>query len=356
MSNLLNITLANIKRLLKRPLVLIMAVALPLGLIILMFSHDGGPGNSSPTPVAIVIESNGGEYETKLLEHLGYNASYYSLDYYDDAIKSLKQNEVTSVLVLDKNFSEDIKNSVKPTIKSVKTGKGGGALLVESQIENFINDSIKEINNIPTNNISVEIDRFEQVADPNIAMSIAFVGYFLLLTSTDICRDLLTLKKNKVLKRTLSTANSNITILGGIFLSTLLVYVILGALSVFAVHLLLDIPMSMYFNNFILISSMAFLALAFTVFVTRIFNNEILVMMSLVVLAIGTFIPGLLLFQEKLLGPVDPFFENIVKLTPFYWCIDGAYYQNLFPNVFVIVLIGLVLLTAGSFKLTKYVE
>lgn len=356
MSNLLNITLANIKRLLKRPLVLIMSVALPLGLIILMFSHDGGPGNVSPTPVAIVTEVKGGEYETKLLEHLGDNAESYAIDYYDDAINALKQNEVTSVLVLDKNFSSDIKNSVKPTIKSVKTGKGGGALLVESQIENFINDSIKEINGIATTNINVEIDRFEQVSDPNIALSIAFVGYFLLLTSTDICRDLLTLRKNKVLKRTLSTANSNRTILGGIFLSTLLVYVILGGLSVFATHLLLDIPMSMFFNNFVLISSMAFLALAFTVFVTRIFNNEILVMMSLVVLAIGTFIPGLLLFQEKLLGPVNPFFENIVKLTPFYWCIDGAYYQNLFPNVFVILLIGLVLFTAGSFKLNKYVE
>lgn len=355
MNNLFYIVKANAKRLLKRPLVLVMSVILPLFLIIVLFSKDGGPSNAGVTPIAIVYE-NYGEYEIKLKDTLGDKAVLYPIEKYDEAISSLKKNELISVIVLDKNFSSDIKNSFKPQIRSIKTADGGGAMLLENAVENFINNSIKEINNIPVDNVEINVTRYNREVTPDIAISIAFLGYFLLLSTTDICKDILNLRKTKVLKRTLSTANSNITILAGIFLSTFIVFVILGAISVFLAHILLKIPMEYYFVNFMLTVAMAFLALAFTIFTTRLFNNEILVMMSLVLLAIGTFLPGIMTFTGIIYGTASTSLTNIAQFTPFYWILDGVYNQQLFPNMFIILLIGLVLFTAGSFKLNKYVE
>ena len=212
----------HMKRYFKNPILLLMMGPIPLALILASMLL-GGNNESFDANVAFVLESNG-TYETQLLKNLQINEKY--IYHYDEttALNELKANKVAGVIILPESFSTDLENGQKPSIMLYKTSKAAGTAETELKIEDQINTWLKEYYGLsdftPT---TTSIVYKEQPTDMTVTMFIIMNIYFMFIGASVLAKDVYQLKQQKVLHRTLSTANKDYEIFGGIILAMCLI-------------------------------------------------------------------------------------------------------------------------------------
>ena len=184
--NIINLTLANIKRYLKSPHLILPMILVPLVMVFLVSISTNKDSSNSlfEPPIALVCNQNG-KYESKLINELGENVTIFDIQDKEKAINQLKDNEISSVISFDNNFSNDIDNLVKPKVVSFKTSKGGGSLLTESNINKFISKSLKYRENSDNNIniISSNIIKKESSFLGSTFLPVFMISYFLYLCS-----------------------------------------------------------------------------------------------------------------------------------------------------------------------------
>ncbi|HBF6274182.1 TPA: ABC transporter permease [Clostridioides difficile] len=353
---MIRLTVANIKRYLKNHTLLINMVMLPIILIFSLNFFINNSGNQSMyfSPVAIVSDSSG-KYEHKLINSSKLKENSFRLNEQDKAMNLLKNNKVSAVFVLDKNFSNSIDNLQRPVVKCFKIENGGGSLWAESQIESFITKSLKLKMDKNIDDKFTKTNIIDNKPDKNKGsfLVVFLICYFMYINAAHLASDLFTLKKSNVLKRLISTDNKDIKIIFSIFLGLFFIQSIVYTFALLCFSIIEDFNLSL--NVLMIVLANSFVSTGFVFWIARVFKNESSISL------ISTFysLIGLAISLSSLIPSMDKlsFMANLSKLTPFYWTIDAIKNNgSILINIIVLILIGIIFVTAGSLKLRDFAK
>lgn len=354
--NVLRLTFANLKRYIKTLPLMISLIILPFSLILLVTIFTSVSGGSMYNPnIALICNSNL-KYEKKLIKELDLDKdSVFNYSSKNKAIDLLKNNDISAVFEIDKDFSSKLDQLIKPNITVYKTYNGGGSLYAESVIENFMTSNLKSklINDQNVNFITANIINSKEDSFGKGSMAILLVCYCLYINSASLCKDLLDLRSNNVLRRMTSTKNKDFEIIFSIFFALFLLQSLSCSIVLLALKLLIKINITI--DMFLLVIANSFVSTGFIIALTRLFKNELSINITAIfysLLNIG--LAFTLIFQN--ISDKIPFADKIAKLFPLYWTFDILIYDNLILGLIALLLIGLVFVTAGSFKLKNFAK
>lgn len=185
--------------------------------------------------------------------------------------------------------------------------------------------------------------------DGRLVLIIFMAVFFMSYSSSLIGSDLNKLRSDGVLTRSIVTNARSWQILGSVLSAYTLYNFISSILVVLIICLLFGITISQI--PLIVSSILAFCIfnVGLTMVLFRLFKNEQMILIVGIVLSIMLAFMGM--------GVIDmTSFSFIQYLSPFYWLFESLDTGVILPNIPIIALYGLVLFTAGSFKVERLVR
>ena len=348
------LALIHLRRYLKNPTLLLMMGPVPLLLVI--FSQLTGTSEAFNPEIALVLNANG-PYEQQLVDELNLEDSLVYKGDESTPIEKLKAHQLAGVIVLPETFSSDLDNGKKPHLIRYITENGAGISETEIKIENLINTYLKNYYQLTKQGpIMTTIEVTEDAKAIKFTMFISLIIYFMFIGASTLAKDVHQLKQQKILHRSLSTANKDYELFGGLILAMCLIQGSCFSLIYYLGLYFLQLHMPNPFFPLLLMFSMSFVASSLVIFITRILKQPLLIELSIIVYALVGFIFTLLTLNLFDLGLEASLVDNLAKLFPIYWAFDSALHLTLWPNLFIIALFGLAFLSAGSFKLKNFIQ
>lgn len=341
--NLIYLTLINIKRYFRNPIHIIATFLTPILMIIpIKMGHEntiysvGIIDKDESLSSKLLIEKINNVYDTKICtKNLEDNISY------------IKKNELGALIVIESDFEEKIKNGKTPIIKEYKSEDAKGVLTLEDIIKTFIKGETKNIK------IKTIIENTE---DDSGKILVLLLCYMLLIMSSFITKDMIEMKTSKVMKRNVSTINSDKEIIGSILFSSFILHVTSIIFSLIIGKVVFKIPNIFMGKAILSVILMGIFAIALSMAVSRWVSNcgvgnVITLMVALVSLALGI---------TAFLGETYITFPNIFLtfqiISPIYWVNEIISNGMIFKGTLIILLMSLVLFTLGDFKLKDFME
>lgn len=335
-------------------------------LVILGVNFIGNRGGySTDISIAFNIEDKG-EYAKEILESLEIEENiYYNSE--DKAMELLESNEIVALYVFPKDFSEKIKKGEKPIVEAFKREEGNTTLPLEIDINKEINNKMKEKvlleNHIIKNkkdlykfNTKTQIERNSKKVNGDLSFVVFMIIYFTILSSSSIGEDIVTLKKHNILSRAMTTANRSYEIIGSLCLAILFIQVSMNLLVLYIGKLILKYPITDFYVIFINILLASLFSITFTIFMTRIFEEQGVVSLGTVIFSVASLFLSIIALDVDLYPKVPLIIKNLGKFVPQYWLLDSIEHSRLFPNVIVLLLMILALFTAGNYKFKEFVN
>jgi len=281
-------------------------------------------------------------------------------------LEPLKKNDVIAVYEIPADFTEKIKEGIKPEIIGYKNKEGNGTTPIEGDINQWINEKCREnllVNNkiikdgkeITEGTIKAVVEGSKKGMETNMLITIILLLNFIIFSALGVGTELLILKKEKILARAVTTANRGWEIIGSIYLAQFLVQIIIYSVIFLIQTCLFGYSLSNLYIVLINIALMSLVSISLGVFVTRICENEALASLLINIVASSTTflsIAGILSDTHKTSWVV----ENLTKFAPQYWAMKSIDSSILFPNGIIIMLMALALFTAGSFRVRNFVN
>ena len=343
--NFIYLTLINIKRYFRNPMYIIVAFLTPLLMIIPIKMEN----ENTIYSVGIIDKDN--SLSSKLLiEKINnvYDTKICTKDL-EDNISYIKKNELGALIVIESGFEEKIKNGKTPIIKEYKSKDAKGVLTLEDIIKTFIKGEEK--------NINLELKTIVEDSEDNSGkILIILLCYILLIMSSFITRDMIEMKTSKVMKRNVSTINSDKEIIGSILFSSFILHVTSIIFSLIIGKVVFKIANIFMAKAILSIILMGIFAIALSMAVSRWVNNcgvgnVITLMVALVSLALG-----ITAFLGETYITFPDIFLTFQVISPIYWVNEIISNGMLFKGTLIILLMSLVLFTLGDFKLKDFME
>ena len=353
---LVRLVLVNIKRQIKNPMILLMTLVMPVLILVAL-----NAGELSPNEVDIgIIDKSQSKYSAELIDELikKYSVEIFDGEEEEEKFNLLREKKLGAIYVIESDFEENLKDRIAPNIKCYQTESTNGSIMANNTIDEYISKIIEEdiSSGLSTNSILAIIDDKDVVNKDNYTINILMICYFTVIGGAIVAEEILKLKKQKVLRRTIATSNSGIEILGSLFISSFLIQGILSSLAFVIITFLIDIPNSNMLQGFLLIFLSSLISTSIIVALTRWVKNESLA-------SVITVSFGLLAFGVSMLSSNLDEFENIPSIvskialiSPFTWLLKIIETGNIVVPILVIVLMSLVFFTAGSFRLREFVK
>lgn len=275
----------------------------------------------------------------------------YFVEEPEEAFQQLNQVEVTMVYEIPEGFPNTDENIEVYSLNGTNRDPMFEAAFTTTLTETMTN-GLYETANINFEPIEVAAP---EVITPLVDLDsdLIFITFMMLFfmgyNSGFIAGDLAKMRKEGLLTRSIISNTYSWQVLG----SVLGAYTIYGISSSLIVILLTTLLFSVPITNIgliiSLIVSMSIFVVGVTMLLFRIFKSENLIqILGILIMMILVFIP---LFADSLGS-----FAFIQYLSPYYWVFDAIDMIQIFPNVLIIALYGLVLFTAGSFKIERLVK
>lgn len=353
--NIFRLVLSNLKRYFKSPALLLPMILMPALLAISVVFISGKSDTPIYLPKVSVVGNLDGEYESKLIKELNASDSSFNLNNKNLAIDLLQENDICAIFVLENSFSTDIKNLEKPSIEVIKTQEGGGSIWAESSVESFINDSIKSIVAPEFNSsvITANIIKEDSLIPGNNVVVVFMISYCLYVSAASFGKDLIDLRSANVLRRMISTKNKDFEIIFSIFFSLFLVQSISCILTLLGLNIILDMELTL--SSILIIVANCFVSTGFVMTLARVFKTEVGVSLGSVFYSLASV--GLCL--TNMLPSFDTninFVNNLAKISPIYWTFEAMRNDNLLLSFSALILLGLIFVTAGSFRLRDFAK
>lgn len=340
---LLNIALINIKRFLKTPQII--GVILMQVIFIFMFSTDSGSSSVSGLGHIEIINKDSGSYSTELIDSLrsNYDIKIVNSEY------GLKKEGI--LVTLNENYSKDLEKGIKPVVEVQGVEGDGVVFSTINDIEKFNNEKIKGtvIENYNKDFFTFKSNESKEGSNP---MMFVMLCYFMLIGGSIISEDTMKLKQGNVLKRSLTTANSSYTIIGGLFLGMLILQGGLTSIIFLIASMSVDFGISSL-SAVGMILAFSALSTSICLFTTRISKNQALSSMIGIVYTVVAF---LFMFLEMFSLASSGVIEKIVILFPFHWIIEGMTGRSIVVSIVMILLMAGVFFTAGGFKYKNFIS
>lgn len=360
---LMRLTLINMKRQLKNIGFLLIGLVMPVIMVISVFSGDFKEENKVLGRIGIIDKSNSA-YSEELIENLSKRYKISNMvgqeEREGDYIRQLiMDDKLTVVYEIGEDFQEVIDSGKIPKLKCFKTEATTGTIIADDIITSYVNGKIQEglstglsINAVTTEITSTSKDK----GTGKLTTMVLMLCYFMMMSGSILTEDLIKLKSQKVLRRTISTANSDTQILGSIFLSSFLVQGILTSISFIIVRRILNIN----YGNIPLIILVIFLgsliATATIAAATRWIKNPNLASLFMVIYGLITYGLGMFGSISSSLENVPAAITRISAISPFGWMFKILSEGEIMVPMLVLILMALVFFTAGSFRLRDFAK
>lgn len=267
------------------------------------------------------------------------------------AFEQLEQSELAMIYEIPVNFPEE-----GSRIKTRSINGENNDIFFESEFTSVLSEVMTEN---ALSEAGVDFEKI-QVAEPSINQSytpidgnlviVVFMTiFFMSYASSLVSADLNKLRSDGVLTRSIVTNARSWQILGSVlaaysiysFLSSMLIITVIS--TIFGITIT-QIPL-------ILSAILAFCIfnVGFTMLLFRIFNNEQIILMIGIVSIVVLVFMGIGIIE---MGG----FSFIQYLSPYYWLFEALDTGLIVRNIPIIALYGLVLFTAGSFKVERLVR
>lgn len=361
----LNLIWVNIKKILKNRSNLLFLILVPIGTLgFTWFVNNAEEPAGNTRRTRLVYESQAGEpgpflqriIDAAEIEHVTQGGL-------EEAMAELRHYRLLSVIEVPQDVEAVLAAGQKPSLNLYKVDEGNVTFAQEQAIEAEINAILREVRLSPytTDRDLLDADLVETVmATPdNTAaldelMPILMMMFFMGMVMGPISEFMSKLKKNRIFQRLLSTANSSWTIMGSMFLAFVIVQMLFFSLGFMALVALYDftsmnIPLAMFY-----LILMGILNIALSLLVTRWVRNETLVSTASFIFPAVFFFVYMIGMMPIASETVRRLFANLNLFNPFYWAASGMENGVLFPNIPVLLLIILIVFTAGSLRLRSY--
>lgn len=350
---LIRLTLINIKRHLKNPFMLIVTLILPIGMILFLSNGSGSEGIGTIG----IIDNSKSLYSIDIIEKLNEKYSVYIVDgTIEDNNNLLMENKVGAIYVIDSNFKEILDKGETPKIKAYKSQSTAGSIMAEDTITSYINEKLQEdISKGLSTNATVATIHSEEVVDKgDYTMTIIMICYLMMIGGSIITDDIIKLKAQKVLRRTISTANSDIKILGSLFLSTFFIQGTLSSLSFVILQAILKMPNCNVYQGILIIFLASMFTTAVVVAATRWIKNQSLASLFIVLFGLLSFGISMFSLEFNAFESVPNIINKISVISPFTWFLKIINTDEVLVPIIVVALMSAVFFTAGSFRLRDF--
>lgn len=360
---LMRLTLINMKRQLKNPVFLLLSLVMPM---VMMMTSNGGNSKGENTIIGSIgiIDNSNSAYSAKLTESLSKRYNITNMvgeneKTSENVRKLIMDDKLTVVYEIPEDFQETMERGQVPEIKGYKTEATTGTIIAEDIITNYINNQIQESlsEGLSTNAIVTEITTTSKDKSTGVAASRALMlCYFMFMGGSAITEELIKLKSQKVLRRTISTANTDKQVLGSLFLSS---FFLQGMLSS-AGFIFLKVFLNLENCNLPLIIFVLFLgsliSTAVIVAATRWIKNPMLASLFVVIYGLVNFGLGTFGAATNFIENVPAVLINLGLTSPFAWLSKILNEGEILIPTLVIILMSLVFFTAGSFRLRDFAK
>ena len=285
----------------------------------------------------------------------------------EKALKELKNYNVIALYEIPDSFTEEINKNVKPKINVYKLEEGNSTQVFESELEQKLNELlkvqilknnniIKDKKEIDNNFINIQYNFKTGLLDAKGFMPIVLLMFFLVSFSANISMDLLTLRKEKILERFLTTNNKGYQIMGSIYLSMVIIQIFMYTASFIVMKVLFKLPFQNFGILILNIELMSMVSISLGVMIIRIFKDPGIVTIVVTMASLCMFFLYIIGLIGETSSKVPGIIITISKFTPFYWALGSIEKSVLFPNVFVLILMALAFFSAGSIKYSKFAK
>lgn len=332
----------HFKRVIVNPGFIVVSVLIPLVMLGGMYYLT----SSSPASIMsedVVIINHSDKIAAEVIPALDEHTQSLFVDDRAEAMADLEQVNLSMVYEIPADFPSE-------PIQVYSINGQNRDLLLEAELSNTL---LEQLEQTALAEAGIQIEAVE-VAQPQVTLLTEQIGdglllivfmvcFFLMYSISVMTTDLNTFRKTQVLKRSITANSHSGVVLGGLLAGYGLALVIAASFTIGTLCLITREPLTHIGLILSLVTALTIYALGLGLLLFRIIKNEqIIVLFSILVPMIFV---GLAVFTDPstLIGKIN-------YISPFYWLLESLDTGIFFPNVLVIVLYGLVLFTAGSFK------
>ncbi|MHC1685345.1 MAG: ABC transporter permease [Clostridiaceae bacterium] len=362
---ILRIALLQFKIMIRDKMVLGFMFLMPLVVTgIVAYIGNSTSGDKNYNVVAVINDK--GNYGSELVDYIKENEkNFYSIDILNDeniAREKVRYGKVTSLLVIDSNFSQSIESGDKPEVKLIKNEDDNVSMKLSQSVDEFINkkiltEELKDKINISENAISSDLIDVK-ITDSSGSFDYAkliliLIINFIVFSANSVSSEILSQKKEKVLRRQLTTPNKPWHISGGLLLGFGLTQIVIYSLIINILKVVFKLNFGISIVTIILpLIAMIIFSISFGLFVVRLTSNEglVSVITNIIGVAMG-FISGSFTNNN-----IPDFLKVFSKLTPQYWFNEVLGGSSIIISTIFILLIAAVFFTAGSLKFTNFAK
>lgn len=357
---LLRLIWANCRRLLAQPVTIVFLIALPVG--ILLFQNMLMTGSGAAGSGILLHNQDRGGYAQSVIER-----SELSFDTVQDTQNPFAQLENYSadlLYVFPEDFSEKMEAGKVPVVERYARDDTAlfanyDALLEQGIKEEFLATTFQRTGIMTAEEFLHEstVQTKVSIADYEVSFVYVFtmlmIVYFIMLFSSSTGTDLLELREQKVTSRMFVTPNHSFEIMValalGYFLLTFISYSVVVTVARFVFDMK-EFPLGM---TLLIVGLMSLFSLSLSLFTAKITKNRTVIQL------IPT-LYGILGFFTTIYGLLERTDSGIIAkaayATPIYWVKEMIIHGDILKNTSIILLMSLVLLTAGSYNLRAFVE
>lgn len=353
---LIRLTIINLRRSLKNPAILLMTFLLPM---IVLFGVVGPSSNDTSLGKLGILDKSSSKYSKDLINNLSEKYDIEELKgEAEDNYNELRDKKIGAIYVIDENFEKDINNGDVPNIKSYSNEAAMGAVIADDIITNYVSELLEEgVNDgLSTNTVEAVIVDKNEVSKEDFVMTVLMICYFMMIGGSILIDDIIKLKAQKVLKRTISTGNSDKVILGSLYLSAFILQSIISSLTLIIALKVFKVPNYNLGEGILVITLCSLMTTSLIVATTRWLKHPTIASLAVVVFGLLSFGVGILGSGLQEFDNVPQIINNLSIVSPFSWMAQIINKGNIFMPIIVIVLMSGVLFTAGSFRLREFVK
>lgn len=357
---LLRLIWANSIRLLTQPGNIIFLIGVPVGILLfqnLLMSGDGAGASG-----LMVQNLDRGVYAEQILEDAG--LPYEPLDADADPLEGLDNYTAELVYIFPEDFSEQIESGELPAVRRYARDESPLFDSYDSMIDQALKQRYLGVVFEEAGLLSAE----EYLADSTIKTTLSIndyevsflyvfamlmIVYFIILFSSSTGTDLLELREQKVTSRMFVSPNRSIEIMVSLAVSYFLLTFISYGLTVVAANFIFDMQEFPIGMTLLIIGLMSLFSLSLSLFTAKVTKNRSVVQLIPTLYGMLGFVTTLYGLMERVdSGPII----TAAYATPIYWIKEMMINGDILKNTGIILLMCLVLLTAGSYNLRSFVE
>jgi ABC-2 type transport system permease protein len=353
---LIRLIIINLRRILKNPSLILMTFLLPM---IVLYGIVGRNSDDNSLGKLGILDKSSEKYSKVIIDYLSEKYDIELLEgSIEDSYNALRDKKIAVTYVFDENFDTTIESGNVPKVKGYSVESGMGSVIAEKIITDNINKLLEENINtgLSTNSVEAVIVNNNESSNESFYMTVLMICYFMMIGGSLITDDIIKLRTQKVLKRTISTGNSDKTILGSLYLSSFIIQSIISSITLIVSVKLYKVENYNLGQGVLTIILCSLVTTAIIVAATRWLKNQTIASLAVVIF-------GLLSFGLGTVGNILDEFTNIPEfmvylsvISPFSWLGKIVNDGQIFAPSIVIILMSAVFFTAGSFRLRDYVK